>query len=197
MAQEIDRVFLYSRDSLNDLRKSRRRSPDSIAILGAEPFIDVWRIQSIEASVWGTPLLTLKATRSLSGIPEIDYSNVPEETKLSLREAIETVENSNHRQGAVDVVDRCRAALTVVFGIRTGKPDKDLGDQLKMLDVPKGPLLACWAGRIVNRLHPRGKPNEQHRLQTRSIDESDAQLAINCLGLVIKEFGLAKPGYQL
>lgn len=194
MAQEIDRVFLYSRDSLNDLRKSRPSASDSIAILGAEPFIELWKIQSIEQSVWGTPILTLRATRSLSGIPDIDFSRIAEDTRLPLREAMDYIENANHRQGPVDVVDRCRAALAILFGIYCSDPKTDLGKLITKAESIEPPrLLACWAAGIVNRLHPRGKLNEKKGFKTRSIDEADAQLAINCTGLVIKEFALAKP----
>lgn len=192
-AQTIDRVYLYSRDSLTEIRKAHPESKKIVAVLGAAPFLETWQIVSIEDSVHGSPILTLRFQRSLAGLPEIDPSKIDTDVYRSLLEAIEGVENSNHRQGAIDVVDRCRAAASIILGELSENRSKDLGKAIThfLSKYPDGKMVE-WAASIINRLHPRGKPNEQHDKGLRPPDEDDAQLAIGCLGFILKEVGWTK-----
>lgn len=188
-----ERVQLYERSCLSPLRTGVLSSANHIAIIGEEPFISFWKIVSIETSVHETPILTLKSYRSLGDLPELDQDCVPQELKTTLVEVLEKVANSNHRSGAVDVVDRCRDALSVVFGHLSGNRGDDLGHAIKKVQSLKGsPQLACYAANVVARLHSRGKPNEEFTHGTRPVSEEDAQLAVGCLGLVLKEVGWAK-----
>jgi hypothetical protein len=108
---------------------------------------------------------------------------------------LEKVENSSNRLGPTDVVDRCRDALSVVFGHLGGDRKKDLANAIKAYENKNGKReedLVSWSGRIVARLHSRGKPNEQHNKGLRDLTEEDAQLTLRCLWLVLIELNWAK-----
>jgi hypothetical protein len=52
--------------------------------------------------------------------------------------------------------------------------------------------IRSWCGRIVARLHSRGKPNEQACKGLRALSDDDADLAVDCLKTVLVEFGWAR-----
>jgi len=186
-------VYLYEQSNLGPLREYPLSSVNHIAIIGSEPFISFWKIISLESSVHGTPILTLKSYRSLGDIPELDPDKIPVEIRSKLDELLEQVANSHHRAGAVDVVDRVRGAFILIFGQLAGDRGSDLGNSLKLIRKSDNPRpLMCSAADIINKLHSRGKPNEEFNYGTRTVSEEDAQLAIGCLALVLKEAGWAK-----
>lgn len=186
-------MLLYARASSAGLRFEESRSRRPIAVLGAEPFLSLWAVLSIENSAHGTPVLTLKSQRSFGTLPDLDSTRVPMEIKTELGSALEKVEDGSHRQGAVEVIDRCRDALSVVFGHACGEQSLDLAQAInKSQGARKHAEPRDWAGQIVARLHSRAKPNEQAKREIRSVTEDDAYLALSCLGVVLREFGWAK-----
>ena len=129
-------------------------------------------------------MLSLRARHSLGDTPEIVEENVPETLLKPLIEAVEKVEASANRLAAVDVIDRCRSALSVAFGFKADDMSKDLGhaiDAYLKKEAAGKENLCGYCGRIVARLHSRGKPNEQAGKGLRPPTDSDADLALNCL----------------
>jgi hypothetical protein len=190
-AQKTDVVF-YQRSGLTQLRNATQYPS---VIIGKDPFITIWRIIDIEYSITDTPMLTLKSFRSFGAIPRMIENNIAPDIKMALLTALEKVENSSNRLGPTDVVDRCRDSLSIVFGYLGGDRGKDLGKAIEAFEKRNGnrqESLVSWSGRIVNRLHPRGKPNEQHNKGLRDLTEEDAQLALRCLWLVLVEQGWAQ-----
>lgn len=186
-------VALYQRAFMGQLKAAPLNAENRVAIIGHEPLVSFWKIITMESSVHGTPILTLKSYRSLGDLPEIDNRRVPKPIRSKLEELMEGVANSNHRAGAINVVDSSRAALSLILGHLAGDRADDLGKSISTIrNSAKPPLLLCSAADIVARLHSRGKPNEQYKHGTRPVSEEDAQLAIGCLGLVLKEVGWAK-----
>ena len=188
------RLGTYERDYLPDLREVSALAMPTVA-LGGEPHVTFWRIVSIECNLVGTPVLSLRARHSLGDTPEILEANVPEPLLKPLVEAVEKVEASTNRLSAVDVIDRCRSALSIVFGYKAGDMSKDLGKAIEayVLNEASGKENICAScGRIVARLHSRGKPNEQASKGLRPPIDSDADLALNCLKTVLIEFGWAR-----
>ncbi len=190
-AQQID-LITFQKDPLNSLRHCGRY-PE--LIIGKEPFVSIWKILSIESPYSGTPILTLKSYRSFGDVPDLIPTSIPENARNRIIPAIEKVENSSNRLGPTDVVDRCRDALSIVFSHLIGEPEKDLSKSIngyiKKLNSNKDNLVS-WAGKIVARLHARGKPNEQEKQGLSDLSEEDAQLALKCLWLVTTEVGWAK-----
>jgi len=161
-------------------------------VLGKEPFITIWRIVSIENSAFDVPIVTLKSHRSLGELPNLISSNIPEDIYSALSESLEKLENSVNRLGPTEVVDRARDTLSIVFGSLCNDRSKDLGKSISSYinsEFNGNDNMIAWAARIVNRLHPRGKPNEQYKQGFREPSEQDAQLAVKSVWLVLIELG--------
>lgn len=190
--QQID-LFTFQRDPLSELRGKASQSLPKV-VLGADPYKTFWRIVSIESSVSGTPVLTLKAHHSLSDLPALALPKIPVDVRKPITDAVEKVEASLDRLSPTDVIDRCRDALGIVFGTLAGDRGKDLVPAISAFVTKNGGKegLSSWAGLIVGRLHARGKPNEQHARSVRPPSDEDAQLAVRCLCFVLVENGWAE-----
>ena len=184
-----ERLITYQRAVLSELRNTSTY-PD--VVLGKEPFISLWKIVSIENSAFDVPIVTLKSHRSLGELPNLIGTNIPEDIYSALSDSLEKLENSVNRLGPTDVVDRARDALSIVFGSLCSDRKKDLGKAISSYINSKfdgQDNMVAWAGRMVNRLHPRGKPNEQFKQGFREPSEQDAMLAVKCVWLVLIELG--------
>ena len=190
-AAQKDRLITYQKDPLNGLR-DLIHYPE--VVLGQAPFLSVWKIVSIETSFSGVPIVTLKSHRSFGELPHLKESSIDEEVLPALKSTLEKLENSINRLTPTDVVDRCRDALSVVFGSLCGNREKELGKAIEAYVRTQDKQLenmVSWAGRLVNRFHPRGKPNEQYKKGLRPPSEEDAQLSVRCVWLVLVEVGWA------
>jgi len=191
---QMIKLVAYQRAPLTDLAQLPAHQLPTVA-LGAEPHVTYWRIVNLESNVVGSPVLTLRARHSLGDTPELLEEKVPADALTALRDALESVEASANRLAPVDVIDRCRSALSIAFGHQVRDPGKDLGQAINSYHKKTGETdenLAARCGRIVARLHSRGKPNEQAGRGLRAPVESDADLALNCLKTVLVEFGWAR-----
>ncbi len=192
------RLFTYQRENLFDLRNKSARELPSV-ILGDESHLTFWKIISIETNLFGTPVLCLRAKHSLGDTPELIENKVPEELLSPLTEALDKVEASVNRLSPAEVIDRCRDALSLVFGYQVGDRSKDLGDAIKAYlapstpgKTPATPDLRSHCGHAVRLLHAQAKPNVQHERGLRPPADADADLALSCLKTVLIEFGWAR-----
>jgi hypothetical protein len=196
VAQEAE-LQTYERDYLSDLRKLNVARFPAVA-LGSEPYISFWKIVSIEQNAFGTPVLSLRAKYSLGDLPELIADKVPSEIVQPISEALDKVESSVNRLSPVEVIDRCRDALSIVFAFQADNRGMDLVSSIDAYlravnkDSSVREDLRSWCGRIVARLHSRGKPNEQAGKGLRVPSEDDAELAVDCLKTVLIEFGWAR-----
>ncbi|CAI3966807.1 hypothetical protein [Alteromonas macleodii] len=190
-AQETE-LFTYQRSPLNEL-KGLSKFPN--VIIGEAPHHSIWSLLSIEKQYDGALLLTLKAVRSLGVVPDVNFNKYSAPARKELKRALEQVEVSANKLSPKDTVDRCRDALSIVFGDLANNLTVDLGQGIsKYLERNKvkdskrdGQDLISKNADIVRVLHARGKPNESHKHSTRPIDEEDANLALNCLWFVLTE----------
>lgn len=73
-----------------------------------------------------------------------------------------------------------------------GEGAKDLGaltNDLERENEPK--VIAVGAAKVIARLHARAKPVEKAKRPLREIREQDAELAAQCLGVILCELGWA------
>ncbi|WP_125717401.1 hypothetical protein [Pseudoalteromonas rubra] len=194
-AQELEAIS-YQIDALSYLR-CLNKSPR--VVLGEEPFQSFWKVLAIETQFDGKPILTLKAMSSFGAVPELIPEQLPDDCKALLITKVENVETAANRLGAIETVDACRNALSVVFGSLAGDLKLDLGAGISKricLNKEKGNSngqdLLTHTAEIVRRLHSRGKANEMVKHETRPISEEDANLALNCFWFVLVELGWAK-----
>jgi hypothetical protein len=186
-------LVTYQHDRLSSLQQSLGKRDCPRVILGSEGFVTFWKIISVETAVNHVPVLTLKAEQFFGDIPEVVHESIPESLRSKLLLLLDDVASSAHRLSPVAVVDRCRDCLALVFAEKAGEPGLDL---FKAVTVWAGAAnemdsVRAFCGRIVARLHSRGKPNEQLKRGLRPLSESDAVLALRCLWTVLVDFGWA------
>lgn len=189
----VHELSTYIRSTLPDIKNPSQTT----VILGQDNHFTFWKIISIECNLVGTPVLLIKATQTYNELPTIKPNTLDSPTEEDLKNSIEKVESSINRQSPTEVIDRCRDALSIAFGHKIGDRSKDLSEGIKSyLSQPHNPKtksddLCSHCGRIVARLHSRGKPNEQQARGLPSLTEQDASLAISCLKIALRELGYA------
>lgn len=99
-----------------------------------------------------------------------------------------------HRSSPVSVIDRARDvathALLAYFNLQKEEA-LDLGKLIKRLEK-EGKIIAVNAANIIARLHARAKPSEQEKRVLRPIREQDSDLAVQCVGALLCEIGIAE-----
>lgn len=165
-----------------------------LVLLGIDDRFTAWTIIGVEAVASGEDLVTLKARNSFGILPRILDGKVPEAFQAKLKETLETFTDEVHRSSPVSVIDRARDVMThallAYFNLR-GDSAKDLGALAKNLEEDKK-YIGANAARIVAQLHARSKPSEQEKRGLRLIREQDSDLAIQCVGTLLCEIGLAE-----
>lgn len=166
-----------------------------LVILGTSSGYSIWTIIGIETISTGEDLVTLRARQALGALPDIYWAKIPVDYRSKVEEAINTLADDYRRAGPESVIDRAREAATAILsaylqskGIDSAK-GKDLGVLIKKLTEHSGQheqrIVAC-AAEISQRLHSRGKHAEkENRDELRPIREQDAELAVQCVGVML------------
>jgi len=172
----------------------------ALVVLGKMKSFTIWNIIHVEASFTGEEMVTLKARQSLGALPMVNWSTVPVDAVASVREKLDVLEDDYLRAGVESVVDRAREAATAILsgylqqqGIVEAK-GKDLGKLIGLLAKSNGKdeqrIVTC-AAEIPQRLHSRAKHAEQEARETRPLREQDAELAVQCVGVMLCDLGWA------
>jgi hypothetical protein len=157
-------------------------------------------------------VFTLRGQSLLGALPEPatelpDQAGNPlEPDKLKdVRDGLDRLVDTYQRLQPVPTVDAARETARVIVAAWVGKDayGKDLGDASKKIPCeggkkPENRCIAHWATLIISRLHPRGKSAEQEKqepegVMLRSVVDEDAECAVHLIGLLLREFGWAKP----
>ncbi len=166
-----------------------------MVLLGSSSAFSVWSVVGIESISTGEELVTLKARQSLGALPDVYWAKVPAEHKHKVQEAIEKLADDYRRAGPESVIDRAREAATAILsaylqsqGVDKAK-GRDLGDLVKILvehaEQHEQRIVAC-AAEISQRLHTRGKHAAKEQFDNlRPIREQDAELAVQCIGVML------------
>lgn len=175
-----------------------------LIVLGASGASTVWRVLSVEASAFGEQIFTLRARSTYGTLPEIIEDAIPQEGRREVLALLDRVITAAFRSSAAEISEMCRPAFTVVLRewLRAaGTPpeevvEKDIGLLLQVLEkrhpaaTEYGSIKAV--AKIVSIFHSRVKPNEQEKYGTRPISEDDAQMLLQNLGFLLREFNWAK-----
>lgn len=167
----------------------------SLVVLGSASAFSVWSVLGIETISTGEELVTLKARPSLGALPDVYWARLPDAHRRNVKEAIEKLADDYRRAVPESIIDRAREAATAILSAYLQNKDvaaakgKDLGDLVKLLTDDAGKngqrVLAC-AAEIPQRLHSRGKHAEKtKRDNLRPIREQDAELAVQCIGVML------------
>jgi hypothetical protein len=172
--------------------KGRRELP--LVLLGVDDRYTVWSIISVESISTGEDLVTLKARNSFGILPHINESKIQESFRSKLNDVLDHFIDEVHRSSPVSVIDRARdvatLALLAYFNLQKEEA-KDLGKLIKLLEQERL-TIAMNSANIIARLHARAKPSEQERRELPQIREQDAELAVQCIGIILCEIDFAE-----
>jgi hypothetical protein len=171
--------------------KDKREQP--LVLLGFKERFTIWTLIGVEAISTGEDLVTLKSRSGMGTLPVMDERHIPDTHRAALRESLDGFADVAHRSAPVTVIDRARdAASHVLLAYFDAKPEsaKDLGALAKRLE-DAGKVIGASAAKIIARLHARAKPVEKIKRPNRPIREQDAELAIQCVGVILCEVGWA------
>jgi hypothetical protein len=170
-------------------------------VLGQTDAATTWKIIQVERSLGSDVVLTLRSESALGVLPELDPSRINPASLGSIRSAYDRALNAAYRELPTSVVDQCRNAVVIFISrwmqhIRGCESpiEQDLGAWIKSIKNHFGDnerLALRSALEIINKLHPRGKDNERHKMSLRAVDEDDAAFAVHALGFILREIGWA------
>lgn len=169
--------------------------------LGTRSAASAWRIIQAEVVANGDVMVTLKALSAFGILPEINLAKISENFRKPVQQAMDRALDSAFRETPVSVIDQCRNALTVILSrwlVDQGHDQSILREDLgRVVDaISKAPYeRGCvgLVGKLVARLHSRGKGNEVHARSLRDPVEEDAELALHVLGFAIRDIDWAEP----
>ena len=176
------------------LKYLRGKKEFPIVLLGQDNCFTSWSVIDVETIVTGENLVTLKARSSFGLLPVICNDKVPMYFQAKLNESIEVLADEYHRSSPSSVIDRARDVAVhalMAFCNLQKNAAMDLGNLIKRPELEKF-IIARNVANIIARLHARAKPNEQEKRELRSIREKDADLAIQSVGTLLCEIGLAE-----
>ena len=164
-----------------------------MVLLGVDDRFTVWKIIDIEAITTGEDLVTLKARSSLGVLPNVNVDKIPELFRAHIDESLNSFVDEVHRSAPISIIDRARdtaSQILLAYYLLKGKDAKDLSELAQKIENDKF-VIAANAAKIIARLHARAKPVERHRREMRSIREQDAELVVQCVGIILCEIGWA------
>lgn len=170
-------------------------------MLGHTDAASIWKIVQVERSIGSDIVISLRSESAMGILPELDKSRIQPANFADVKSAYDRVLNAAYRELPTSVVDQCRNAAVVfvsrwmqtVINSETAV-EQDLGSWLKSIKnyFGENKMVALRSAlEIINKLHPRGKDNERHKMALRTVDESDATFAVHALAFVLREIDWA------
>ncbi len=174
-----------------------------LIVLGLERNITVWSLVSIESTATSDVLVTLRMRQSFGALPRIRQEAIPTEGRENLINAINILSEDLRRAGPESVIDRAREVVVATLscylkaeGITEVGLDLDqLIKRIKKINEEqpeKGKNIVYHASYIVRLFHSRGKNAVRERLQVPPLREQDAELAVQCVGTILRDLGWAQ-----
>ena len=176
---------------------SRIPSQQLFAAIGSDNAYSMWRIVSNDRMHSNEELVTMRPLYFLGALPDIFPRNIPEHWRIKVLESVEKVVDSMYRANSDSIVDLCRhaasASLCARFHEDIPRLDKtDLGSLANKAEKEKLRIIANCA-RTLASLHSRIKPNIQMHYDCRPICDRDAELAVQCLSLILSDLDYTRP----
>lgn len=151
-----------------------------------------WNVLHVDYTHAREELYTLQLSRPFLNFPQLDQAVIPSDYFDEI---------SNKYMALIDeltaspetVVDQCRDFIVLLLIAKLGLKDKspDLKKLVELFNEKfKGQYLIVYnCAHIVNRLHPRRKPNEKINLRMRTLIHQDSDLALRCSVMILMELG--------
>lgn len=170
----------------------------AVVVLGKAKSSTIWSIIHRETSFTGEEMVTLKARQSLGALPELDFKKLPVQNGSSIQEALQTLEDDYHLASPESVVDRANEAATRILNAFLELKGRNSHDSLFKAIKVAGELdqqdkkeIVRNSADIIRLLHGRTKYAVQRDKNTRDVREQDAELAVQCIGVMLCDLGWA------
>ncbi|WP_419168791.1 hypothetical protein [Halobacteriovorax sp.] len=165
---------------------------NTFTIFGNSRFETRWRILSIDASVTNEEVLVLQEVNSIGSIPSLNKNTIPNKYFSEIEKEYNSL-IAELNSSPESVVDHCRdvttSLLSAIVGNNVNDDRVDLGRLISKLDNRLKVVKS--AAEIVNRFHPRRKPNEKERLDLHELSRSESDFATQCVFQIIREMNWA------
>lgn len=172
--------------------------PYPVVVLGKGKSSSIWAIVNLETGFTGEEMITLKARQSLGALPELDMEKLHELKAGNVQEALQTLEDDYHLASPESVVDRANEAATRILNTFLEARGRSSQNSLHKAITEAGKLeqqdkkeIVKNAADIVRLLHGRTKYAVQRDKNTRDVREQDAELAMQCIGIMLCDLGWA------
>lgn len=164
----------------------------------------IWRIIEAAYISTGEWLVTLKARSALGVLPELDADKLPELERNRVISALEHFVDVAYRETSGSILDVARTTCTLLMAVYAAELKKDVpAEQKRLMEKDLGEIskhfeqdsslkkkeIVIAIGKILARLHPRNKHNEQIRHNLPPVTEEDSNFSINAIGLLLSELG--------
>lgn len=160
---------------------------ETYIIFGNSRFTTRWRILSIDADVSNEELYVIQEVNSIGSIPSLNRSAIPDHFFLEIEREYNALISDLH-SSPESVIDHCRDVATSLLTAIIDKKQEDRLDLGKLIsDIPDGFRIVKNSAEIINRLHPRRKPNELSKLSLRELSRVDSDFAVQCVFQIIRE----------
>ena len=158
----------------------------------------IWSLVDVEATVSGETLVYLKARKVFGAVPSLREDVIPTEHYQRVKEKLDTLAEDIYRASIESVIDRSREAITAILSaylqneghVQAGEDLGKLADLFEKKVEPKN-VIVIGQARTVARLHSRGKNAEQEKGLYRMPTEEDAELAVQSVGIILRDIGWA------
>lgn len=168
---------------------TRNFSPKNTFILfGNDRFETRWRILSIDVSVSNEEIYTIQEVNSIGAIPSLNKNIIP----INFFSEIDKEYNSLLEELSASpesVIDHCRdlatSLLTAFIGDVKKEERLDLGQLISKIDP--NCIIIVSSAKIINRLHPRRKPNELDKYSLSELTRAESDFSIQCIFQIIRE----------
>lgn len=196
----MTRKSLHTYMACTALLQEPNQGQGATLALGTAQAASSWRVVQTELLASRSVMVTLKSLSAFGILPEIDTEKISNEHLTPVLQAFDRALDSAFRETSISVIDHCKNAIAVILarwlaqqGHEKSILNKDINDVAKaVLGEPYKMFAIGNIAQVIGRLHARGKGNEQHAKEARPPTEEDAQLALEALGMTLRDIGWAK-----
>lgn len=191
------RLLTFQRCNTTTVFGNRNEKTKNWCAIGEKDRFTIGELISVERLIDKRELLTFRMRNQFGLLPDLDKQQLNNTDFQQLNSYIEKVLEGAHSSPPESVIDRCREAAACALSINLNLQGKDLAQLIKPLMNQQDHLqVVISSATIINRLHSRGKnsmqTNPKHKTPT--ISDKDAELAVICLGTLLRDLGYASWG---
>lgn len=168
---------------------TRHFSPrDSFVIFGNSRFETRWRVLTVDAVVTNEEVCVLQEVNSMGAIPSLNENAIPYRFFSEIEREYESL-LAELNSSPESVIDHCRDVTTSLLSAAVGTVEKedriDLGKLISKVDDRLRVVKS--SAEIINRFHPRRKPNEKEKLELTELSRVESDFAVQCVFQIIRE----------